>query len=181
MTEKKRIRTHRSPLLPPRKPGVPAVWHPEFVGKIHAYPKTQEAFDKKQAIMRQQIRLYNAEGITGRNGVRDGWAGKKKLINDIVTAADAEAKDIVTKMIDEKVFEPDCKEARLAMEAAVAMVTAQKHTPENEPVPLYPPGEVNKALKTILEFTQRKPVSKSEVAVAKAEDFLAMLVKSDVD
>lgn len=169
----------RRKLLPPRKKGEPNRWYPELVGKIRGYPKTQEAWQAKSDLMRQQVKLYNAEGITFRNGVPDGWAGKKKLINQIRDAAEAEAKEIVDKMIEEEVFKPDCREARLAMEAAVTIVTAKKHTPETEPVPLYPPTEVNKALKTILEFTQRKPVSKSEVAVSKAEDFLAALVSKE--
>lgn len=167
--------TKRHPLMPPRQKGVPREWNPELVGKVPGYPKTLETWLARQSIMRQQIKLYNAEGITFRNGVPDGWAGKKKLINQIKTAAEADARDIVSELIKAKRFEPDCEEARIAMEAVVAIVQAEKHTPENEPVPLYPVSERNKAVKTILEFTQRKPVSKSEVAVSKAEDFLAQL------
>lgn len=151
------------------------MWHPELVDKIKGYPKTQEDWQRRSDLMRQQVRLYNAEGITGRNGVPDGWKGKKKLINEITEKARTEAVEIVDKMIEEEAFKPDCREARLAMEAAVAIVTAKKHTPDNVPVPLHSTAEVNRALKTILEFTQRKPATSSTVAVTKAEDFLAEL------
>jgi hypothetical protein len=37
------------------------------------------------------------------------------------------------------------------------------------------------AARLILDFTKQKPASKSEVAVAKAEDFLASLLVEDAD
>lgn len=36
-----------------------------------------------------------------------------------------------------------------------------------------------RAAKTLLEFTKQKPVAKSEVAVAKAEDFLAAVLAQE--
>jgi len=154
---------------------VPAVWHPELVGKIRGYPKTQETFDRKQAIMRQQILLYNAEGITGRNGVPDGWAGKKALINEINAASEADAKAAVDELEELGRFEPDNVESRAILEEAFKVVYAEKHTPEEAPVPLYAVKDRLAAMKMIWEVVQKKPLSRQEVGVTKAEDFLAAL------
>jgi hypothetical protein len=173
--------------MPKRKPGVPAVWLPELVGKVPGYPKTQESFDKKQNIMRQQVALYNAEGITGRNGVPDGWAGRKNEINRITTAAKAEARAIVADLIKTNKFQPDNDKATIALEAAIAIIEAEKVVQrgdvelrgETKPVRLYSEQTYMAAIKTVLDFTQRKPVSQSQVALAKAEDFLdALAAKS---
>lgn len=148
-------------------------WYPEAVGVVPGYPKTYESWKAKSDTMRQQVALYNAEGITGRSGVKDGWAGKKSLINQINAAAAAEAKDIVDRLIEEKRFEPDNREARIALEAAVAVIAAEKHTPEQAAVPLYDVKERLAAAKIVLEYTQKKPVVASDISVKKAEDFLA--------
>jgi len=169
-----RVKSRRK-LLPPRKKGEPNRWHPELVGKIRGYPKTQEAWQAKSDLMRQQVKLYNAEGITFRSGVPDGWAGKKKLINKINTEALAEAKDIVDELIKLGRFQADNVEAKIALEAAVQVIVAEKHTPETETVPLYNVKDRLAATKIVLEYTQKKPVTKSEVGVTKAEDFLAAL------
>lgn len=174
-----RVTSRRSPLLRDRPRGV---WQSDLVDKIRAYPKTQEAFDAKQARCREQIIRLNAEGRAGRNGVPDGWAGRKAEINKIVEAAKAEAKVIVDKMIDEKTFAPDCREARLAMEAAVEILCASKESEEPEKtVPLYQAATRLQAMRLVMEYAQRKPVTKSELAIAKPEDFLAMLVTGTDD
>lgn len=157
------------------------VWVPEAVGKIQGYPKTQEAFDRRQALCREQVVRFNAQGITFRNGVPDGWRRKKKLIIEITANAKADAKVIVDNMIDEKVFEPDCKEARIAMEAAVAIVQAEKHTPHEQKAPLYNGQTRMAAIKTILDFTQKKPATASNVAVSGAEAWLAALAEKPRD
>jgi hypothetical protein len=161
---------------PRKRLGLPqGMWHPELVDKIQGYPKTQEIWQQRSDIMRQQSTLYHKEGICGRNGVPDGWGGKKQLINEIQTAAKAEAAVIVKKMIEEQVFDDGDPRATEALAAAVAIIRAKKFTPENEPVPLYAAKDVIAASRLVLDFTKSKPVQKSEVAVAKAEDFLTML------
>lgn len=172
-TPRKSARRH--PLLGPRKVGVPAVWRPELVGKVAGYPKTEEKFIARQELMRQQVKLYNAEGITFRNGVKDGWGGKKKLINQINKAAQAEAEVIVTQLIEDKKFQPDNAEARSVLTEAMKIIIAEKLTPETQVVPLYGAKERLAAMKLVLEFVQKKPVSTQQVQVQKAEDFLAAL------
>lgn len=156
------------------------MWQADLVEKIRGYPKTQASYDKLQTQCREQIIRLNAEGRAGRNGVPDGWAGRKPIINKIMTAARAEAREIVDDMTDKKFFEPDCEEARIAMEAAVSMIVAEKHCPdEQRKVPLYQPSARQAAIKTVLEYTQRKPVARSETKLEKAEDFLAMLATKE--
>ncbi|MES1994436.1 MAG: hypothetical protein V4457_12805 [Pseudomonadota bacterium] len=169
--------TYKSKLLRKRPKGV---WQADLVDRIKSYPKTQEAYDKLQARCRAQTIRLHAEGKLGRNGVPDGWAGRKPIINKIMTAARAEAREIVEDMTDKKFFEPDCEEARVAMEACVSMIVAEKHCPdEQRKVPLYQPSARQAAIKTVLEYTQRKPVARTEAKLEKAEDFLAMLVAKE--
>ena len=166
--------SRRHPLLRDRPKGQ---WYPDLVGKVPGYFKTYEAWKKASDLMRQQVKLYNAEGITGRSGVPDGWAGKKSLINEIVTKATNEAADIVADLIEEGRFKPDNREARIAMEECVAIIQAEKHTPEQMPVKLYSVKDRQAAINTVLAFTQRKPVS-ATVTSDRAEDWLDNLANS---
>lgn len=150
-----------------------------MVGVIRGYPKTQEDWQARSDLMRQQVRLYNAEGITGRNGVRDGWGRKKKLINEIQTKAKAEAKAVVEKMIGTGTFTPDNEQAAYALEEAVAIIAAEKFTPESQPVPLYDVKDRMKAMELVLRYTQKTPMTRQEMAVTKAEDFLAALASKE--
>ncbi len=145
------------------------VFYPDLIGKVPGYPKTQEAFDNQRGMSRR-VREYNAAGITSRDGIPNGWT--RAEATELRFKAAERAKKIVDKMVEEKVFAPDCKEARIAMEALVAVVQAKKLTPEDKGSPLVPISEVTKASKSILEFTQRKPVTSSQVTVKSAEDWL---------
>lgn len=156
---------------------MPAVWHPEYVGKVQGYPKTQETFDKKQALMRQQIKLYNAEGITGRNGVPDGWCRKKTLIKQIREASSAEAKVVVDEMEKLGKFVPDNVESRIIMEQALEVVLAEKFTPEQQPTPLYNVKDRLTAMNMIWGKVQKNPISREINAHMSAESFLEALAK----
>jgi hypothetical protein len=153
------------PLMVGRERGV---WHPDLVGKVPNYPRTQEHFDKIKEGMARRIREMNAAGITKRDGIPNGWT--RELAAKGRAKAAKKAKKIVDKMIEEKRFQPDCVEARIAMEMAVAIVEAGKQALKG--VPLVPISEVNKAMKTVLEFTQKKPMAVSSVHIKSAEDFL---------
>lgn len=163
--------------MPPRQRGVPRQWDPNLVGKVHGYPKTQEKWQARSDLMRQQVRLYNAEGITGRNGVPDGWAGKKKLIREIIDHSQMVAKVIVDNLIADKKWEPDNAESRVILEEAMAVVLAEKYTPEQQAVPLYSVKDRLQAMKMVWDMVQKKPASKQELELQKAEDFLAALVR----
>lgn len=152
-------------------------WHPQLVGVVRGYPKTYEIWKAKSDLMRQQVRLYNAEGITFRNGVPDGWAGKKALINEINEKAQAEAKVIVADLIKRGKFEPDNDESATVIEEAMKIIVAEKHTPETEPVPLYNVKDRLAAMKLVLDKVQKSPVSRNENTYNKAEDFLKALAE----
>ena len=152
------------------------MWHPELVGVVRGYPKTQEAWQARSDAMRQQVQLYNAEGITGRNGVPDGWAGKKQLINEILAAARAEAAEKVAEMEADGSFAPDNIQAKVALAAALEIVLAEKHTPENASVPLYDAKSRLAAINTVLKYTQKAPATTVN-NVTRPEDWLDSLSK----
>jgi len=97
-------------------------------------------------------------------GVPDGY--RKHEIEPIRAKAKKEAKEVVKIMADKYDIEDDY--SREALETAVEVMRV--------------PGETRERLaaaRLVLDFTKSKPVSKSEVAVAKAEDFLASLLTED--
>lgn len=173
---KNRAAKRRHPLLRARPKGV---WYPDLVDVVYGYPKTQEAWQKRSDLMRQQVKLYNAEGITFRSGVPDGWAGKKTLIKQIKDASDREAVELVEDLIVTKRFIPDNAESQLILQEALGIIVAEKHTPEQAPVPLYNVKDRLTAMKMAWDVVQRKPVSTSLVAETSAEDFLKALATQD--
>ena len=97
-------------------------------------------------------------------GVPDGY--RKHEIEPIRAKAKKEAKEVVKIMADKYNIEDDY--SREALETAVEVMRV--------------PGETRERLaaaRLVLDFTKSKPVTKSEVAVAKAEDFLASLLAED--
>jgi hypothetical protein len=172
LTRSKNRKGH--PLLEGRLRGV---FYPDLVGKVPNYPRTLEIFNASKERMSRQIREYNAAGITSRDGVPNGWTRHEATALRQVAAE--RAKKIVDKMVEEKVFAPDTKEARIAMEALVSLVQTKKLTPEDKGSPLVPAGEVRAAAKVILEFAQRKPVTSSQVTVKSAEDWLDEIAGDD--
>ena len=165
LTRSKNRKGH--PLMEGRQRGI---FYPDLVGLVPNYPKTLERFNALKESMSRRIREYNAAGITKRDGVPHGWTRYEAVA--VRQQAAERAKKIVDKMIEEKVFAPDTKEARIAMEALVSIVQTKKLTPEDKGSPLVAASEVNKAAKTILDFAQRRPVTSSQVTVKSAEDWL---------
>lgn len=98
-------------------------------------------------------------------GVPDGF--RKHEIEPIRENARKEATEIVNIMADK--FDIESDYAKEALTTAVEVMRV--------------PGETRERLaaaRLVLDFTKQKPASKSEVAVAKAEDFLAsLLVEED--
>ena len=165
LTREKNRKCH--PLMAGRPKGV---FYPDLVGKVPGYPKTAEGLANRVESMARRIREYNTAGVTKRDGVPHGWTRYEAVA--VRQQAAERAKKIVDKMIEEKVFAPDTKEARIAMEALVSIVQTKKLTPEDKGSPLVAASEVNKAAKTILDFAQRRPVTSSQVTVKSAEDWL---------
>ena len=97
-------------------------------------------------------------------GTPDGF--RKHEIEPIREKIKKEAEEVVNKMAEKYGIEDSYAKEALACAVEVLRV----------------PGETRERLsaaRLVLDFTKSKPVSKSEVAVAKAEDFLASLLEDD--
>ena len=99
-------------------------------------------------------------------GVPDGH--RKETIEPIRKQARLEAKKVVEIMSKDYDIENDY--AKAALETAVEIMKMPGDNRER----------VNSA-RLILEYTKAKPASKSELAISKAEDFLASLVDTEED
>jgi hypothetical protein len=72
------------------------------------------------------------------------------------------------RMAERKIFEPDNDVAEKAIETCVKILSI--------------PGEERtrlQAAKTLLEFTQKKPVAANEVTLKRAEEFLDAIAKDE--
>ena len=97
-------------------------------------------------------------------GVPDGYT--KHDIEPLRAKAKKEAKEVVKIMAEKHNIEDEYSQE--ALETAVEIMRV--------------PGETRERLsaaRLILDYTKSKPVSKSEVAVSKAEDFLASLLDEE--
>jgi hypothetical protein len=156
--------SRRHPLLRARPKGV---WYPDLVGVVKGYPKTQEAFNKKQEQCRAQVIRLNSEGKMGRTGVRDGMAGTKHILKTIRQKRTDEAERIIDLMVEKKIIEEPDEMAREALGYAISVVRTSSDVEKTT--------DKLKAASLVLEYTRTKPTSKSEVTLNKAEDFLMAL------
>ena len=102
---------------------------------------------------------------TGRpRGVPDGY--RKEQIEPIRAEAKKEAERLVNIMADKFNIEDDY--AKKALATAVEVMTVVGETRERLA-----------AARLVLDFTKQKPASKNEIALSKAEDFLASLLVDD--
>lgn len=115
---------------------------------------------------RKQQLEWCSQGGTKRNeeGLPDGYS--KVMMKDIRHQAQLRAKRMVKKI--EENIDIKSEYARKALETVAEIM----QTPGSD-------AERLKASRVLLEFTQSKPVAKSEISVSKAEDFLASLVEDD--
>ena len=99
-------------------------------------------------------------------GVPDGYT--RERIEPVRAAIKDEAKRIVKKMSQDYNIEDEY--AKTALETAVEVMRC--------------PGDNRErvaAARLVLDFTKSKPVSKNELAISKAEDFLAGLLADEDD
>ncbi|MGB0818039.1 MAG: hypothetical protein ACPGQQ_03945 [Candidatus Puniceispirillaceae bacterium] len=97
-------------------------------------------------------------------GVPDGYT--RERIEPVRAAIKEEAKRIVNKMSQD--YNIEDKYAKTALETAVEVMRC--------------PGDNRErvaAARLVLDFTKSKPVSKNELAISKAEDFLAGLLADE--
>ena len=97
-------------------------------------------------------------------GVPDGY--RKEQIEPLRANIKVEAKKVVEIMAKE--YDIEDEYAKAALETAVEVMRC--------------PGDNRErvaAARLVLDFTKQKPASKSEVALSKAEDFLASLIEDE--
>lgn len=99
-------------------------------------------------------------------GVPDGY--RKEQIEPIRAEAKKEAERLVNIMADK--FNIEDEYSKQALQTAVEVMNVVGETRERLA-----------AARLVLDFTKQKPASKNEVALTKAEDFLASLVTEDKD
>ena len=136
--------------------------HPQKAPKKNYFSTLMETPEGRE--LRRQWSTKPRKNPGRPKGVPDGYT--KQEIEPIREKAKKEAKEVVKIMSDKYDIEDDY--SREALQTAVEVMRV--------------PGETRERLaaaRLVLDFTKSKPVSKSEVAVAKAEDFLASLLAED--
>jgi hypothetical protein len=101
-----------------------------------------------------------------RAGVPDGFSEKQWPYQK--RKARKRTQLIMKRMAERKIFEPDNDVAEKAIETCVKILSI--------------PGEERtrlQAAKTLLEFTQKKPVAANEVTLKRAEEFLDAIAKDE--
>lgn len=107
-------------------------------------------------------------GRIGRpHGVQDGVRYKDYLKK--LEAAKVTADKAITTMAEKKIWVADNATAENAMRNAIEIMESQQGTTQNRLA----------AARVILEYTQTKPVTKSETTLKTAEEFLASIIDAD--
>ena len=175
---------HPSHLPPPEKPAdqkrhrrhrpnfdkkAPKVWDPVKAKRCSLYPQSPELYDAWRQMLRERMLRQQTTGQMHRAGIRDGWGGKAKLARRLRKEAEDRAEVIVQKMKDNDVVSLDDERAETALKFAVTVI--EDGTTDQK--------DRLAAARMVLDFTKQKPISKTQLAVTKPEDFLAMLVPKD--
>lgn len=166
-----RVNSRRAKFLVGRPKGV---YYPDAVGNVPGYPKTLEEWERRREITSAVLARNRAAGMTRntRRGVPDGWGHRKPELVAARLAATAMATKIITAMKEQDLLMTDDEMALQALQAALEIVTAKDL---KTGVPVEGAQARNAAIKTILEFTKKKPATAIEGAVGRPEDWLASL------
>jgi hypothetical protein len=114
-------------------------------------------------------REANPTLIGRRKGQQDGVRLKDYLVT--LEKAKVTAEKAIIAMEDQNIWIAANDVAKKAMQAAIEVMESQSGTTDSK----------LKAAKVILEFTQTKPVVKTETTVKTAEEFLASLMEGEKD
>lgn len=106
-------------------------------------------------------RLGRAQGQ--QDGVR-----KKDFLKRLAVAK-VNAERAIKVMADENIWKADNDVASKAMQTAIEIMLSQEGTTQSRLA----------ASKVVLEYTQQKPISKSETTLKTAEEFLASIIDTD--
>lgn len=100
-------------------------------------------------------------------GQQDGV--RKKDFLKRLEVAKVNAERAIKVMADDNIWKADNDVASKAMQTAIEIMLSQEGTTQNRLA----------AAKTILDFTQTKPVVKNETTLKTAEEFLSSLIEGD--
>jgi hypothetical protein len=137
-------------------------WCPELVGKVAGYPATAEAYERHRAQLNANRESAKASGRLTRTGVPNGWSGRKTEVIALRRNAQTDAERIMERLADERVFVPDCREARIAMTALVATILD----------PTMPPRHKIEAARAVLTYTSPRPTPGGRIPTDLAEKVL---------
>lgn len=138
--------------------------HPQRAPKKNYFATLMETPEGRE--LRRQWSKKPRKNAGRPRGVPDGY--RKEQIEPLRTKVQKEAEKVVDIMAEKYGVEDEY--AKEALKTAVEVMRV--------------PGETRERLsaaRLVLDFTKQKPVAKSEVAVAKAEDFLASLLTEEDD
>ena len=146
---------------PPRKGNGPA---PHKAPKKNYFATLMETPEGRA--LRQEWSTKPRKNAGRPKGVPDGY--RKETIEPIRQRVKAEAKEVVRIMSEQYNIEDDY--AKAALETAVEVMREPGNNRERVA-----------AARLVLDFTKSKPATKNEVAISKAEDFLASLIDDSID
>lgn len=138
--------------------------HPQRAPKKNYFATLMETPEGRE--LRRQWSNKPRKNAGRPRGVPDGY--RKEQIEPIRAQIKKEAEKVVEIMAEKYGVEDDY--AKEALHTAVEIMRV--------------PGETRERLsaaRLVLDFTKQKPVAKSEVAVAKAEEFLSSLLTEEDD
>ncbi len=147
------------PLLRGRDKGV---WYADAVGVVPGYPRSPEVHAARMVQLKTNFKAAKGRGklANTRLGVPNGWAGRKGELAEMRSDATELAEAAVNKL-----FEPDCYEARLCMEHALAIA-------------LNPSVHVQHritAMRIVLEYAQVRPAARQVLQGQSGLEFLRRL------
>jgi len=138
--------------------------HPQRAPKQNYFSTLMETPEGRE--LRKQWSTKRRKNAGRPKGTPDGL--RKEQADTMREEIKKEAEKVVEIMAQKFGIEDDY--AKEALGTAVEVMRMQGETRERL-----------SAARLVLDFTKQKPVAKSEVAVAKAEDFLASLLVEDED
>lgn len=134
---------------------------------VRAKMSSEEMTRRRLEGLRKYIEANGGVKPTRIQGQPDGMRKKEYL--RLRAEASVKAKKVMKIMADKNVWVADNDKAHQAMDVAVEILLCKEGSMQHRLA----------AAKTILDFTQTKPVVKNETTLKSAESFLADLLKED--
>ena len=141
-------------------------WEERWIGVIRGYPKTAEAFVARQERGRAVFARLRAEGrAPTRQGIPDGWRGRRAEIAEIKAAASLKAREIIAKLIADGILSIDEDAGNGALQVAFEIMLDETVKTQTR----------LSAAAIITTYTKAKPRQPVETIVSPAEVWLAAL------